>query len=974
MRLLIIILFLAGSAAFASEYPGRIEQVNGTPTLHINGKPVYASALRWGLGWGSSDKLFFAKDFGPARQFGEAGTPVVLLAMDSGWKGPGLYDYQAIDRAIDKVFSDSPDTWLIPSIHLEYARWYSSRHPDEAFTVKEKNELTKLGGSIIASFNSKRFENDAREALTRFVAHMAERGYSSRIIGYQINYGATAEWRYWDQGKNRPDWNPEAVAAWREYARDKYRTIDRLNTSWKTSYPDFAAIEPPEGTFRGVYRAGYLRDPAQDCQVADYADFVMASICHLMQSFSAHIKQLTNGKALVGMYNFNQHPSLGKAGTVDFTVSSTFYPDRAANGTALSQTLGLEYLRRTGVLYWHDADMRTYLWPDERWGVARNVYESAMTMRREFLSMLINGAGNAWLNLHYHRNVYDNPNLMNTAMELEAVASTAVSAMQYDLSSSAEIAVVYDRTRFPAFWGNSAMYNNFTRIGAAVDFFPADRLELIDPQQYKLIILVSCPLISDAGLKHLELLKGGNRTILFLYANGMETDQGLRMEAVENLNGFKHKQLPDFDRSVQITGDWQKDFGTDIPALGKMTGPANAFRLTVAPREGDEVIGISPADREVLFARHRYPEWTSYYFHNYQMHARIMRQIARQAGVTVNFPYDDAYFQRNKYFWLVNSAAGERELTVGNHRSVYDVFNDSELPVANGKVTLSMSADETKLLLTDTPERIQEFRRHYQNYAANHKIAVRPERFEMDIMPNDRIFYLMSGEPRQINIRLRADRPFSGGTLSLELPDGWASPPVTVEAMQQYEVKNYQLAVTPSANGMEAESVFRLTEAGKNICEVPAKLVARDYTWLSDLPYRGATTGWGVVGRDVSCMNQPLWILQKTYPKGMGVHAPSELVYNLDAKWSKMNGLVGVDRAAGKGGMGVASCEFKIIGDGRELFASGKRLGGDPPVAFEVDLSGVKELRLVVGNAGDGQKSDHGDWCEVKLYPASSAL
>ena len=46
----------------------------------------------------------------------------------------------------------------------------------------------------------------------------------------------------------------------------------------------------------------------------------------------------------------------------------------------------------------------------------------------------------------------------------------------------------------------------------------------------------------------------------------------------------------------------------------------------------------------------------------------------------------------------------------------------------------------------------------------------------------------------------------------------------------------------------------------------------------------------------------------------------------------------------------------------------------DPPECsprpLDVDVSGCHELRLVVGDAGDGNWHDHADWAAARLVPA----
>lgn len=968
MKRILLPLLLALSAA-AAEYPGSIRNIGGTPVLHIEEKAVYASALRWIIHFGTLDELFHVDDFGPAKQFGAAKVPVIFLDIDAGWQGPDAYDYREIDRAVDKARRDYPEAWLIPSIHLEYTRWYAARHPEEAFTVLENGTPKQRGGSIVASFHSARFEAEAKEALTRLINHFAARGDTRRIIGYQINYGATAEWRYWDQRQNLPDHNPQSLAAWRRFAAERYGTVEQANAAWGSGFESFDAVMPPAGSFRSVYRAGYLRDPAQDRQVFDYERFASDSIARLMKSFTSHVKELTGGRALVGVYNYIKFPQLADCPSIDFGVSSTFYIDRAANGTALSQALGLEAMRRDGKIYWHDADMRTYLWPDERYGVARNVYESVMMMRREFLAMLINGAGHSWFNLHPNRNVYDNPVLMRTVAELESCAAAALDDPAGNLASRAEIAVVYDRLSSPAFWGNATMYNNYTRLGAAVDFFPSDRLALVDPAQYKLIVMVSCPLLTEDALARLEQLKGGGRTILFLYANGLETPDGLKLEAAEAVSAFRFKRLPGLDRVLRVAPVFRQTYGGEIPALGKATGPGAAFRLTVAPGPGDEVIGTAP-DGEALFVRRRHRDWTAFYFHNYQTHPHILRAIARQAGVTVNYPYDDSFFQRNRRLILVNGGGGKRLLRLNDRvPAVLDLFHDRLLPVREGSVELAMLPHETRLLVADTPERLEAFRRRYREELARRPTPKRPEEFEFEILPADRVHHLQSGTPRQFDLRLRANRPFAGGEITPELPEQWEAPAIPVPPLLSYEVARLVLPITAAVPDREGELTLRLTDrTGETAAMRQLSLASHDFFYLSDLPYADGATGWGIIGRDRACTGRVLQVEARQFAKGFGLHAPGELRFQLGGRYRRLTGLVGVDRAAGTGRTGVASCDFRILGDDRELYRSGPKFGGEAAAAFEIDLEGVDELKLIAGDAGDGKHADHADFCDLKLY------
>jgi Gpi18-like mannosyltransferase len=100
------------------------------------------------------------------------------------------------------------------------------------------------------------------------------------------------------------------------------------------------------------------------------------------------------------------------------------------------------------------------------------------------------------------------------------------------------------------------------------------------------------------------------------------------------------------------------------------------------------------------------------------------------------------------------------------------------------------------------------------------------------------------------------------------------------------------------------------------------------------------------------------------YRKGFGTHANSTIVFDIGKKFKKFSSDFGVDTEA----QTQASVIFKVIGDGKELFQSKKMGRFDFPGHLEIDISGVRQLGLVVNDAGDGINSDHADWLNPILY------
>jgi glucose/arabinose dehydrogenase len=146
-------------------------------------------------------------------------------------------------------------------------------------------------------------------------------------------------------------------------------------------------------------------------------------------------------------------------------------------------------------------------------------------------------------------------------------------------------------------------------------------------------------------------------------------------------------------------------------------------------------------------------------------------------------------------------------------------------------------------------------------------------------------------------------------------------------------------------------------------------LYASDTNWLS------AVNGWGPVERDMSNGEasvgdgHPLTIGGVSYIKGLGVHAYSEIRYQLDGICTVFSAVVGVDDEVGDSG----SVVFALYGDGTQIFGSGVLTGSAQGLPVSLPLYGVNELALIVTDAGDGPAFDHADWADLKLTCGGSS-
>ncbi|MBI1849299.1 MAG: NPCBM/NEW2 domain-containing protein [Planctomycetes bacterium] len=137
---------------------------------------------------------------------------------------------------------------------------------------------------------------------------------------------------------------------------------------------------------------------------------------------------------------------------------------------------------------------------------------------------------------------------------------------------------------------------------------------------------------------------------------------------------------------------------------------------------------------------------------------------------------------------------------------------------------------------------------------------------------------------------------------------------------------------------------------------------------LGSLDLSKMRQGWGTPHVDQSVEGHPLTIAGRAFATGVGTHAASMLWVSLDEKAERFEAWVGVDDEVGKS---TGTVEFRVIGDGKDLWRSGVLKTGDAAKRVEVALRGVKTMILLVSAGTDGQDYDHADWAEAKIVMQS---
>ena len=149
---------------------------------------------------------------------------------------------------------------------------------------------------------------------------------------------------------------------------------------------------------------------------------------------------------------------------------------------------------------------------------------------------------------------------------------------------------------------------------------------------------------------------------------------------------------------------------------------------------------------------------------------------------------------------------------------------------------------------------------------------------------------------------------------------------------------------------------------------------AGQITYISNFPWVGTpVNGSGPVEIDMSNGGQAagdghsITLNGVTYAKGLGVAASSDITYSLGGQYSRFVSDIGIDDEVGNSG----SVIFQVLADGAKIYDSGIITGGSPTQRVDVNVTGVKQLELVV-NPGNGLTNDNADWAGAYLYSGTT--
>ncbi|AWE07805.1 hypothetical protein DCE79_10595 [Lysinibacillus sp. 2017] len=175
---------------------------------------------------------------------------------------------------------------------------------------------------------------------------------------------------------------------------------------------------------------------------------------------------------------------------------------------------------------------------------------------------------------------------------------------------------------------------------------------------------------------------------------------------------------------------------------------------------------------------------------------------------------------------------------------------------------------------------------------------------------------------------------------------------------------------TPNKSGLYQVDYAVTDNDGNTVTTSKEVYVYSDTTFATDIDWKSATTAWNKVNKDKASAGDIIKLLvngeTKEFEKGIGTHANSEIVYDLEGEnFDYFETFVGIERSIAENA--TSSVTFKVLADGQEVYNSGVMKYNTEAKFVRIPVKGVKELKLIA-NDGGYNGSDHAAFADAKFY------
>ncbi len=723
-----------------------MKMYRGRSTLFINGVP--------------HDGIFCSTRPGNYQNFLDAGFDVFnILGGGHGWVADGVYDFlesdeYSLDNNIESLLSKKPDAKIIVRLVYGYSRnfWWAVKHEDQQAVPRRRNLGRKM-----PSYASLEWREDAGEAMVAVIKHL-ERKYGNNIIGYLPGCGSCGEWFQWYayteipdrfvNGYQMGDYSEPMRKAYRDYVRNKYGNIREVNEVYGLNLSSFDELDIPDVDRRLTAGYGVLRSIPEEQALLDYYEIFNRQVYETLAHLAGKVKEATNGKKLVFVfygYNWVEQPRGGVTQTrsghvhleeviscpdVDYILAPYEYSFRQLEGVISGQGVVASVVRR-GKQYLHELDGSTYLkscWPSDHHN-PETPAESGNLLRRDLSKALMEGASVWFMDLA--GGMYNSPEMVK---ELKKTLKIGRDLYFKTGINNRQVAVVLQSRDGFYYKENEALraplilqFKQFEleRMGLGYDDLMLENLKYLDPSetaQYKFWIFPSAVHFSDEEFELIRkhCMRNGNY-ILWVYAPGVVSEQGLDLERMELISGFEYGYTMDpgelavktieSDHPLlkgRISPIVYGTYGELSPDLIKYHSslrhyPGSDVGFSVRPRffieQADTILGhiLDIEGKPAGLGVKDMDNWVSVYSTAPLVPKHILRNIARSAGCHVYTDFLGQTYQCKNFVGFFAHETGNCKINLPYRAKITDAYNHKVLAEDSDRIDIKVNVNDALL-------------------------------------------------------------------------------------------------------------------------------------------------------------------------------------------------------------------------------------------------------------------------------------
>lgn len=551
--------------------------------------------------------LVFLEDLGhygkDHRMFTQAGVKIHTSILHSGWVGVNEYDYSLTDRVLEEVFRDNPDIFYIPRVKLNVPIDWCYENPEEVFvyyegpdTVEEIRSLVgtlkqdyigyeapggyytantyvdkrpNVGGLIARqSFSSKKWLEDAREALIRLMDRLEQSPYGDRILGYHIAYGASGESVLWGRASERyGDYGIANRKAFYRWGIQKYGSREKLADAWMQPNICEDCVKLPSPQERYAVRdtvERFFRQGKEQQICTDFDEFISKVNADGIEFFAKTVKDKSQDFLVGVFYGYFMHvdnaaytghlamEQLLNSPYVDFFAApKSYYRCNAGEpGGVLCPSQSVNHSK----LWVDELDNRTHLAKSVEKGWEANGFSQTRTVLwREFAKNLSADSGFWWMDLG--GGWFASEEIMN---EVSLMVKTNERLREREYQSESDILMLIDEECIAHMNISRDLRRGFMEdflcelrlTGCLTDVYRLKDLEWLDLSQYRLIIFAYTFKVTEEQKRLISSISP-EKVLMFQYAAGIIDEHVCSLENTKKLTGFSVKNVEDTEERTR---------------------------------------------------------------------------------------------------------------------------------------------------------------------------------------------------------------------------------------------------------------------------------------------------------------------------------------------------------------------------------------------------------------------------------------